>query len=268
MKKLSIYLYLIIFLLIASIKSSFAIDSDIKDMLDTLNDVQEKIKELDESKLQEAVKIDAAIEEINKVTEFVKESLENNDNENAIKALEFIEKSLTDVGSLIPQKFSSDMSKADLGSFGEDNMKIISVITTDMKTKKEEKLSDLITNMVDLNEKGLASFEINESLKEIGVDTIQLEVALKIRAVDLGKKLQENNLVVIDKRSSLVELQTKLDSIPLQMDQLYNQKNDLLNQVEEKTKQDWVGYEEEHAQFDNQILNIHKKLADIEKSGQ
>ena len=265
MKKLSIYLYLIISLLITSVKPSFAIDSDIKDMLDTLDGVQEKIKELDESKLQEAVKIDAAIEEINKVTEFVKESLQNNDNENAIKALEFIEKSLTDVGSLIPQKFSSDMSKADLGSFGEDNMKIISVITTDMKTKKEEKLSDLITNMVDLNEKGLASFEINESLKEIGVDTIQLEVALKIRAVDLGKKLQENDLVVIDKRSSLVELQTKLDSIPLQMDQLYNQKNDLLNQVEEKTKQDWVGYEEEHAQFDNQILDIHKKLADFEK---
>jgi hypothetical protein len=265
MKKLSIYLYLIIFLLIASIKSSFAIDSDIKDMLDNLDGVQKSIKDLDESKLQEAVKIDAAVEEINKVTQFVKESLENNDNESAIKALEFIEKSLTDVGSLIPQEFSSDMSKADLGSLGEDNMKIISEITADMKTKKEEKLSDLITNMIDLNEKGLASFEISESLKEIGVDTIQLEVALKTRAVDLGKKLQENNLVVIDKRSSLVELETKLDSIPLQMDQLYNQKNDLLNQVEEKAKQDWVGYEEEHAQFDNQILDIHKKLADFEK---
>ena len=219
MKKLSIYLYLIIFLLIASIKSSFAIDSDIKDMLDNLDGVQKSIKDLDESKLQEAVKIDAAVEEINKVTQFVKESLENNDNESAIKALEFIEKTLTDVRSLIPQEISSDMSKADLGSLGEDNMKIISEITADIKTKKEEKLSDLITNMVDLNEKGLASFEISESLKEIGVDTIQLEVALKIRAVDLGKKLQENNLVVIDKRSSLVELETKLDSIPLQMDQ-------------------------------------------------
>ena len=61
MKKLSIYLYLIIFLLIASIKSSFAIDSDIKDMLDNLDGVQKSIKDLDESKLQEAVKIDAAV---------------------------------------------------------------------------------------------------------------------------------------------------------------------------------------------------------------
>ena len=65
MKKLSIYLYLIIFLLIASIKSSFAIDSDIKDMLDNLDGVQKSIKDLDESKLQEAVKIDAAVEELN-----------------------------------------------------------------------------------------------------------------------------------------------------------------------------------------------------------
>ena len=64
MKKLSIYLYLIIFLLITSVKSSFAIDSDIKDMLDTLDGVQESIKELDKSKLQEAVKIDAISKKI------------------------------------------------------------------------------------------------------------------------------------------------------------------------------------------------------------
>ena len=49
------------------------------------------------------------------------------------------------------------------------------------------------------------------------------------------------------------------------MVELYQQKNDLLDQVEEMAKQDWVGYEEEHTQFDNQILDINKKLADIEK---
>ena len=165
MKKLSIYLYLIIFLLIASVKSSFAIDSDIQDMINTIDGVQEEIKELDESKLQEAVKIDAAVEEINKVTEFVKESLENNDNENAIKALEFIEKSLTGAGSLIPQEFSSDMSKADMSSFGEDNMKIVNEITGDMKVQKEEKLSDLVSDMMVLGDKGLDSFGITENFK-------------------------------------------------------------------------------------------------------
>ena len=79
MKKLSIYLYLIIFLLITSVKPSFAIDSDVQDLIDVINNTQEGISKLDESKLQEAVKIDSAVEEINKVTEFVKESLKNND---------------------------------------------------------------------------------------------------------------------------------------------------------------------------------------------
>ena len=34
----------------------------------------------------------------------------------AIKALEFIEKSLAGTNALVPQQFSSDMSNADIGS--------------------------------------------------------------------------------------------------------------------------------------------------------
>ena len=52
------------------------------------------------------------------------------------------------------------------------------------------------------------------------------------------------------------------------MIELQQQKNTLLDQVEEMPKQDWVGYEEERAQFDSQILDIHKKLTIIEKSSQ
>ena len=183
MKKLSIYLYLIIFLLIASVKSSFAIDSDIQDMINTINGVQEEIKELDESKLQEAIKIDAAVEEINKVTEFVKESLVKNDNKSAIKALEFIEKSLAGAGSLIPQEFSSDMSKADMSSFGEDNMKIVSEITASMKTNKEENLSELVTSMISLESMGLDSFGIIENLNKLGIETVKLDIALKKKKI-------------------------------------------------------------------------------------
>ena len=237
MKKLSIYIYLIIFLLITSVKSSFAIDADIQDMINEVDDAQESIKELDESKLQEAIKIDAAVEEINKVTEFVKLSLQNNDNENAIKALEFIEKSLAGAGSLIPQEFSSDMSKADIGSFGDDNMKIVSEITAGMATKKEEKLSDLVSNLMDLGDKGLDTFGIVENLDKLGIETVKLDIVLKRRkemttwtkeqwaeswkgdvltddgkevisddeitdkVVDLEKKLQENTDSILEKRT-------------------------------------------------------------------
>ena len=263
MKKKLIITLFITFLTLPNI--SFGADDDLKELTDAVNDAQKEFNDLKTGDTSEAKIIDDAIKEINKATEFVKKTINSNDNVEAIKALEFIEKSLSGVSALVPQEFSSDMSKADMSTFGEDKIKILTSITEDMKNKKEEKLNELITNMVDLNEIGLASFEITENLKKIGVDTIPLELALRTRAIDLEKKLQENNLVVIDKRSSLVELETKLDSIPLQMNQLYNQKNDLLDQVEEKAKQDWVGYEEEHAQFDNQILDIHKKLANFEK---
>ena len=263
MKKKLIITLFITFLTLPNI--SFAADDDLKELTDAINDAQKEFNDLKTGNTNEAKIIDDAIKEINKATEFVEKAINSNNNIEAIKALEFIEKSLSDVSALVPQEFSSDMSKADMSTFGEDKAKILISITEDIKNNKEEKLNELITHMVDLNKVGLDSFEIIENLKKIGVDTIPLELALRTRAIDLEKKLQENNLVVIDKRSTLVELETKLDSIPLQMNQLYNQKNALLDQAEERAKQDWIGYEEEHVQFDNQILDIHKKLADLEK---
>jgi chromosome segregation ATPase len=78
-----------------------------------------------------------------------------------------------------------------------------------------------------------------------------------------------NNVVDIigDVARAMEGLSVEAD-VALSMVDLQQQKNVLFDQVEEMAKQDWVGYEEEHAQFDNQILDINKKLADIEKSGQ
>jgi hypothetical protein len=242
MKKKLIITLFITFLTLPNI--SFGADDDLKELTDAVNDAQKEFNDLKTGDTSEAKIIDDAIKEINKATEFVKKTINSNDNVEAIKALEFIEKSLSGVSALVPQEFSSDMSKADMSTLGEDKTKILISVTDDMKNKKEEKLNELISHMVDLNEIGLASFEIAENLKKIGVDTLQLQVALKTSAVHLEKKL---------------------DSIPLQMNQLYNQKNTLLDQAEERAKQDWEGFEEEHAQFDNQILDIHKKLADLEK---
>ena len=241
MKKKLIITLFITFLTLPNI--SFG-EHALKELTDAINVAQKEFNDLKTGDTSEAKIIDDAIKEINKATEFVEKAINSNNNIEAIKALEFIEKSLSDVSALVPQEFSSDMSKADMSTFGEDKAKILISITEDIKNNKEEKLNELITHMVDLNKVGLDSFEIIENLKKIGVDTIQFEVALRTRAVDLEKKL---------------------DSIPLQTNQLYNQKSALLDQAEERAKQDWIGYEEEHVQFDNQILDIHKKLADLEK---
>ena len=57
-----------------------------------LKQAKKDFNDLDTSKVIEAVKIDKAFEQIDKVTEFVKESLQDGNEDSAIKALEFIKK--------------------------------------------------------------------------------------------------------------------------------------------------------------------------------
>ena len=54
-----------------------------------------------------------------------------------------MEKSLTDIENFIPPEFSSDMSQIDTSIFTKDEMDLITEITNEMKSNKEEKLVDL-----------------------------------------------------------------------------------------------------------------------------
>ena len=103
----------------------------------------------------------------------------------------------------------------------------------------ESTIEDLLTNP-----------EINTQLSELNIEYNTAANVVDI-AGDVARAMEGLN-VGADVAMSMVELT--------------QQKNLLFDQVEEMAKQDWVGYEEEHAQFDNQILEINKKLADIEKN--
>ena len=176
-----INLYSLIFLFLFFTNPSHSIDQELKDIVDTIDAAKKDFKDVDTSEVIEAVKMDKAFEQIDKVTEFVKETLQDGNEDSAIKALEFIEKSLAGTNALVPQEFSSDMSKADLGGFGEDKMATVNEITTDMKVTKEEKLNDFISGMIDISEEGLDSFGIVETLDKIGVETIDV-------AIEISKK--------------------------------------------------------------------------------
>ena len=115
--------YLLIFFLILTFKAHSI--EDVNEFTDSLGDIQKQFQELAAGSTDESKIIDEAIKEIDKVTEFVKEQINKNETDDAIKALEFIEKSLTDVSSILPTEFGSDMSKADLSKFKEDDMKYV-----------------------------------------------------------------------------------------------------------------------------------------------
>ena len=305
-----INLYSLIFLFLFFTNPSHSIDQELKDIVDTIDAAKKDFKDVDTSEVIEAVKMDKAFEQIDKVTEFVKETLQDGNEDSAIKALEFIEKSLAGTNALVPQEFSSDMSKADLGSFGEDKMATVNEITTDMKVTKEEKLNDFISGMIDISEEGLDSFGIVETLDKIGVETIDVAIAISKKKematwtkeewanswngdilTDDGKqiisddeinsnlstleqKLQVNNLDILDKKSSLTELQTKIDPLSGQIIDLKTQKTKLLAKYnEEILKQSSTILSDEEINkskgladdFNNQLSNLTNQIITAEE---
>ena len=289
---IKIHLYLLTLLFLFFSNPSFSLDQELKDIVDTIDAAKKDFNDVDTSEVIEAVKMDKAFEQIDKVTEFVKESLQDGNEDSAIKALEFIEKSLAGTNALVPQEFSSDMSKADLGSFGEDKMKIVNEITADIKVTKEKKLKDLVSGMVDISEEGIDSFGIVETLDKIGIETIDVAIAVKKKKematwtkeewanswkgdilTDDGKqiisddeinsnistleqKLQANNLEILDKKNSLNELQTKIDPLSGQITDLKNQKTDLLAKYNEEI------LKQSSTILSDEEINKSKELAD------
>ena len=259
-----INLYFLTFVLLFFANPSFSIDQEIRDIVDSIDAAKNDFNDVDTSEVIEAVKMDKAFEQIDKVTEFVKEALQDGNEDSAIKALEFIEKSLAGTNALVPQEFSSDMSKANIGNFGEDKMAIVNEITADMKVAKELKLNDFVAGMVDISEEGIDSFGIVETLDKIGIETIDVAIAISKKKematwtkeewadswngdilTDDGKqiisddeinsnlssleqKLQANNLDIMNKKSSLTELEIKIDPLSGQITNLKTQKTDLL----------------------------------------
>ncbi len=289
---IKIHLYLLTLLFLFFSNPSFSLDQELKDIVDTIDAAKKDFNDVDTSEVIEAVKMDKAFEQIDKVTEFVKESLQDGNEDSAIKALEFIEKSLAGTNALVPQEFSSDMSKADLGSFGEDKMKIVNEITADIKVTKEKKLKDLVSGMVDISEEGIDSFGIVETLDKIGIETIDVAIAVKKKKematwtkeewanswkgdilTDDGKqiisddeinsnistleqKLQANNLEILDKKNSLNEIQTKIDPLSGQITDLKTQKTDLLAKYNEEI------LKQSSTILSDEEVNKSKELAD------
>ena len=261
MKKILFFLIILFF----NFKFVQAINlENLSEATEELEKVQEEITNIQENDSETAKSIDDAVKEINKATDFVKETLKNNNVEDAINTLEFIEKSLGDVTNLIPPKIKSDMSQIDTGAFGEDKMADVLSLTKGMNVKKEKTLKDLVTNMSEMQTKGLNVKEITSNLKDLGIETIEIkeidvakieemekwdknqwansytgsiltstgdevitdkEISSKVS--ELESKFQENTLTIENKRIELSNLNNELDPINSELNDL-NKKKTLL----------------------------------------
>ena len=299
MRKINLYILTLFFLFFSN--PSFSLDQELRDIVDTIDAATKDFNDVDTSEVIEAVKMDKAFEQIDKVTEFVKESLEGGNEESAIKALEFIEKSIAGTNALVPQEFSSDMSKADIGSFDQNKMSIVNEITAEMKEVKDENLNDLISGMVDISEEGLDAFGIVETLDQIGIETIDVAIAVEKKKematwtkeewanswkgevltddgkqiisdeeinsniINLEQELQTNTIKISSKRNSLTELQTKIDPLTNQITDLKTQKSDILAKYnEEVLKQSSTILSDEEINKSKELANqFDNQLSDL-----
>lgn len=258
-----------ILIALLSFPKAYAIEG-VSEFTEAINEVREEFNNISEASTEQSKIIDEAMKQIDKATEYVEEAISQNNAEDAIKTLEFIEKSLSDVESIIPQEFGSDMSQMDTSVIPKEDMDVVNEVTAQMKTAKEEKLKDFMSDLVDLNQKGIDTVTISENLNSLGIETIKLDLniddkkkmetwtkeewansykgsiltssgeevitdkEINSKVVDLEQKLQANTSAILDKRSSLTELQTKIDPLSGQITDLKTQKTNLLAKYNEE----------------------------------
>ncbi len=152
----------------------------LEDISNSIDNIQEELTALPASDLEEAIIFDEAIKEIEKAMDYVEKSLSNEDIDSAITILKFIEKSLSDVSSIIPNEVYSDISEIDMESFNQEDLKEIQIITQAMNSQKQESLTNLLVEMTEVNDlTGINLFNVAENLSTVGIDTL-LNIPLDI----------------------------------------------------------------------------------------
>ena len=270
---------------------SYSIEN-ITELTNSINTAREEFDKISEAKSDQSQIIDDAIKEIDKATEYVQEAINNNNSEDALKTLKFIERSISDVESIIPKEFSSDMSNIDMTTISKEDMDTINEMTSQMNVDKEKKLNEFMSDLVDLNQKGIDTISISNNLSNLGIDTVEVVLDIKEgqnigswtkeewaqayqgnlltssgsdiitdneidnEVVDLEEKLQVNNLAILDKRTSIVELQTQIDPLSNQITDLKTQRSNLLAKYNEEI------LKQSSSILSNEEINQSKSVAD------
>ena len=235
-------------LFILPISAYAEVEETFAEITESLAEVNEDFNALAASSLEEAAVIDNSIKEISKAIEFVQESLEGGDPDLALKAVTFVNKSLSDISATLPKSYESDMSNADMKSLGEGMLEEITNVTTGLAAKKEKDTAKMITTMLDVTDAGFNAFEISKNLNSFGVDTIKVNLDIKTReemstwtkeewetAWTGGVLTDDGKQIITDE-----EAQKRLDALNAQLG-LVDEKNKIIeekNNLKQKTQKE------------------------------
>ena len=214
-----IYLILVLFFLMSNLvyggdelnKVYAEIEKQHKNFIKETTQIRKQFNSLSSDDSPEAMTIDMAIEEMDQVMTFAHESFKDNDLEMTAMTLDYIDRSLKDINSLVPKEFTNDLSKIDMSSMPEDDLQQIMEITQKMQVSKKEKLTSLVKDMTEIEQKGLNLFEVSKNLNDLGVDTLNFEDIAK--AVNEVPALKAGVLNAVEKGVSPEDFAKQLETM-------------------------------------------------------
>jgi hypothetical protein len=248
-----------------------------QDLLDEFSETIDKINQdldsLPSSSIEESIIMEKAIDEISSVINLVEESLNKDDTESAIKILEIIDHTISDISSIVPDEVYSDMSDIKLDNFTEKQIGEIQIITEAMSENKQQNMDSLIDTMVELNKDGFNTFELINNLNDIGIDTIKIDIELpkqdeiekwekkqwadsyggsilitnddsiitdkelEEKVVSLKALIEKNSLEIQTKETTILDFENQLSPLSEKLIILAKQKEDLILEYEERVKE-------------------------------
>ena len=247
-------------ILFFSLSKSYSVE-DLSEFTEAISDAREGFDKVSAASTDQSKIIDEAFKEIDKATAIAQEAINNNNTEDAIKTLEFVERSLTDVESIIPQEFGSDMSNIDISTLSKEDMDTVNELTAQMKSSKAVKEKEFKSNLIEINLKGIDTASISEKLNDLGVNTIQLDIvldkdkkietwtkqdwansytgsilsydgkevvadkAVNSRMAELEEKFQKNAALIESKKNELSLLNSQLSPVSVELETLNERKS-------------------------------------------
>ena len=191
------FLYRVLIIFSVSLMFSslgLAKEETLEDIASEINDIREQISNLETSNVKEAIKIDKALKELDKVMEFVNEKVRTGDVNTAISALDFTERTMKDIATSIPKEFKSENIGDVKKEFSKEEMQKISKMTQEINKNKKNKVRKLAESMREVKDKGLDTYEIASNINEIGIETIDSKEINKAIAKNLPSSYLEKEM--------------------------------------------------------------------------
>ena len=169
-----------------------------------------------------AKNFDKAMEEINKLTDYVVENIQNEALRD--KGLNILKNKLANIENKLPKEYSNDLSKVDIKKINKNASTVMQEVTQNIKSNKEKNNNTLIADMSEFNKQGFNVFKLNRNLKQIGFETIKFETISKF--VNNNETINETS----NKSSKLI--QNRIDLTTKSMSKLGYNNSEINKEIE------------------------------------